>query len=77
MVGGDGKPRWSKKRLLSITIPSELESLRQQIIQDFERAFTERGASQEYLGVHLIFQHIPSSWKNKQPMMDLDIVFGK
>jgi len=36
--------------LLSITIPSELESHRQQIIQDFEQAFTERGGEPGILG---------------------------
>lgn len=48
--GGYGKPRWSKKRLLSINIPPELESQRQQIIQDFEQAFTERGGEAGILG---------------------------
>lgn len=41
--GGYGNPRWSKKRLLNINIPQDIESQRQQIIEDFERAFTERG----------------------------------
>jgi len=41
--GGYGKPRWSKKQLLSINIPTELQAKRQQIIEDFERAYSERG----------------------------------
>ena len=43
--GGDGKPLWQRKKLLSITIPSGLENARSQILKDLEAAFTaHRGA---------------------------------
>jgi len=38
-VGGVGKPRWSRKKLLSINIPPGLENQRTQILQDLKSAF--------------------------------------
>ena len=43
--GGYGSPRWARRRLLDINIPSELENKRDEIIQALEAAFTAyRGA---------------------------------
>lgn len=38
--GGRGEPRWTRKKLLSINIPPELENQRPEIIRDLEAAFT-------------------------------------
>jgi hypothetical protein len=43
--GGYGQPRWTRRRLLNINIPPELENKRGEIIQALEAAFTAyRGA---------------------------------
>jgi hypothetical protein len=37
--GGVGLPSWSRKKLLNINIPTELDNKRSQILQDLEAAF--------------------------------------
>jgi hypothetical protein len=38
--GGRNKPCWSRKKLLNINIPPDLENQRTQILKDLEAAFT-------------------------------------
>lgn len=38
--GGYGKHRWTRKRLLNLSIPPDLENQRVQIIKDLKEAFT-------------------------------------